>query len=130
MKGWFIFLFIISLFVGCDNVTLNPLLGKWQLKTVEKNGEITNPVDTVWYNFQSQSIFSIQIYDPQQNRYREFVGLRKQEDKVISISLIDEGAIAFSDWNSINRSFTIININRRRLLLQSEEGYRYSFDNF
>jgi len=130
MRIWFVFLFIMSIFVGCDNVTLNPLLGKWQLKTVEKNGEITNPVDTVWYNFQSRSLFSIQIYEPQQNRYREFVGLRTQEDKVISITLFDVDAITFSDWNSINRSFTIININRRRLLLQSEEGYRYSFENF
>ena len=130
MRSLFIFLFIMSLFVACDNVTLNPLLGKWQLKTVEKNGEITNPVDTVWYNFQSKSIFSIQIYQPQQDRYREFVGLRTQKDNVISIGLIEEGALVFSDWNSTNRSFTIVNINRRRLLLESEEGYRYSFDNF
>jgi len=117
-------------FIACDNVTLSPILGKWQLKSVEKNGDVTSPVDTVWYNFQSKSIFSLQIYEPQQDLYREYVGLRTQEEKTISISLLDEGAINFSDWNSTNRSFTIVDLNRKRLLLQSEEGFLYSFIKF
>ena len=129
MKCRFVLLFGLFVFVSCDDVSFSPLTGKWQLKTIENNGEIT-PVDTVWYNFQSMSIFSLQIYRPQQDNYLQYVGLRTQEDKVLSIKIFEEGAIILSDWNSTSRSFTISSMNRRRLLLQSEEGYLYSFIKF
>ena len=129
MKSWFFVLFSLLVFVTCDNVTFSPLVGKWQLKTVEKNGEITL-VDTVWYNFQSISLFSLQIYEPQEDNYLSFEGVRTQKDKVISITLFLESSCDHSDWNSTNRSFSIVNMNRQRLLLQGEEGYFYSFIKF
>ena len=129
MRYLFVLLFGLLLLVACDNVTFSPLVGKWQLKTVEKNGEITQ-VDTVWYNFQSMSIFSLQIYKPAQDSYLQYEGLRTQEDKVLSIKIFDEGVIQLSDWNNTSRSFTINSMNRRRLLLQSEEGFLYSFIKF
>ena len=128
MKYWFFIILFLAL-MACDNVSFSPLIGKWQLQTVEKNGEIT-PVDTVWYNFQSISIFALQIYEPQGDQYRLFEGLRTQEDKTVSIQIFNEAVVKFSDWNSINRSFTIDKLNRRRLALRSEEGYIYSFIKF
>jgi hypothetical protein len=110
-------------------VTFSPLVGKWQLKTVEKNGELS-VVDTVWYNFQSTSLFAIQIYQPQNDRYLLAEGMRTQDDKVISIELLGDWIIYHCDWNNINRSFTIEELNRKRLVLRSEEGYLYSFINF
>ena len=129
MKRSCIFFILLLLMIACENVTFSPLVGKWQLKTVEKNGKMES-VDTVWYNFQSKSIFSIQIYAPLQDRFREYVGLRTQEEKVMSIKLNDIAVINYSDWNSENRSFTIVNMDRRRLLLKSEEGYLYSFNKY
>jgi len=129
MRSWFVILFCLFAFVACDNVTFSPLVGKWQLKTVEKNGVVI-PVDTVWYNFQSISLFSLQIYQPQKDNYLSFEGVRTQEDKVVSITIFDEIVLAHSDWNNINRSFSIVDMNRRRLQLQSEEGHLYSFIKF
>lgn len=129
IKKYGIFFVLLLFITTCNNVTFSPLVGKWQLKTIEKNGEIES-VDTVWYNFQSKSIFSFQIYEPQQDRYRSYVGLRTQNDKVVSIKLQDVAVVNLSDWSSVNRSFTIINMNKRRLLLQSEEGYFYSFNKY
>jgi hypothetical protein len=124
-------MFIFFIFTACDNVSFSPLIGKWQLKTIEKNGEIM-PVDTVWYNFQSISIFSLQIYTPHSNEYLwPLIGFRTQEDDVVSIRLEDEWVANFyPDWNSVNRSFTIEKVNRKNLLLRSEEGYLYSFIKF
>jgi len=134
MKYNCLILFIFLLFVACNNVTFSPLVGKWQLKTVEKNGNLT-PVDSVWYNFQSISLFSIQIYVSQQDTIMHFFGVRVEESKELSIRMFcnDEefmDMISLSDWTNKNRSFSIIHLNRRRLLLQSEEGYLYSFIKF
>jgi len=129
MKSRFIALFSLLVFVACDNVTFSPLVGKWQLKTVEKNGVIT-PVDTVWYNFQSTSLFSLQVFDSQTGDYLAFEGTRMQKEDLLSISLFFESCVDHSDWNSTNRSFLIVNSSRQRLLLKSEEGYLYSFIKF
>ena len=115
--------------LGCDDVSFSPMIGKWQLKTIEKDGVVT-PVDTVWYNFQSISIFSLQIYEAHRDGYLSFEGLRKQKDKVCAIEIFNEAVLRYSDWTSLHRSFTIEQLNRRRLLLRSEEGVLYSFVKF
>ena len=117
------------LFMSCENVTFSPLVGKWQLKSVEKNGELVT-VDTVWYNFQSISIFSLQIYSPHYEVYTMYVGMRTQHENVVSIDLDDPTVVYHTDWNCDKRSFTIEKSNRKRLLLRSEEGYLYSFIRF
>ena len=117
------------LFISCENVTFSPLVGKWQLKSVEKNGELVT-VDTVWYNFQSKSIFGLQIYFPQDDKYSLYIGMRTQKDNVVSIDMDDETIVYYFDWSSDKRSFTIEKSNRRRLELRSEEGYLYSFTKF
>ena len=131
MKYRLVIFFFLAL-TACENVSFSPLIGKWQLQTVEKNGEVT-PVDTVWYNFQSISIFALQIYESQRDDYLLLIGLRTQEDKTVSIRIFDDytdDVANFSDWKIVNRSFTIEKLNRRRLILRSEEGYIYSFIKF
>ena len=128
MKRSYVLIFSLLTFISCDDVSFAPIVGKWQLKTVVKNGEITT-VDTVWYNFQNLSIFSLQIYSPQNDRYADYVGVRTQEDNTLSIKILD-GSFRYSDWNDTTRSFTIIKLNRRRMILQSEEGYLYTFNKY
>jgi PBP1b-binding outer membrane lipoprotein LpoB len=122
---------VVLMLTACSNVdvTTPKLVGKWQLKTVEKNGVIT-PVDTVWYNFQSESVFSIQVYVPQQDTILVLEGMKKQTDDVLSIQLNSETYNNYSDWNGIYRSFTIDKLNRKSLILRSEEEYLYVFKKF
>jgi len=124
-----LFVFVILMVIACDDVPEPRLLGKWQLKTVEKNGAVTT-VDTVWYNFQSASIFSLQVYITQSNSYQEYIGMRTQVENVISILIENTNIVDWTDWRSGNRSFTIDKANKRSLLLRSEEGYLYSFIKF
>ena len=131
MKYYCLLLLSFLLFAACDNVSYAPLIGKWQLKTVEKNGEVM-PVDTVWYNFQSLSVFSLQIYKPQQDCYLECYGVQTQDEKLMTVKILldlDE-VIKQSDWRNTERKFTIEHLNRKRLSLLSEEGYLYSFIKF
>ena len=129
MKKYYLIFFAFIFCISCEDAATSELSGKWQMKTVEKLGKETS-VDTIWYNFQSQSIFSVQIYVPQQDTAYVLLGMMTQEGNVISLELESESYIDLSDWNGLNRSFTIDKINRRRLILQSEEGYIYSFIKF
>ena len=129
MRFWYVIFFVFLFAVACDDVSFSPLVGKWQLKTVEKNGVIV-PVDTVWYNFQSISVFLLQIYAPHNDAFIAFEGTRTQDGKVVSIQLNNEWVVYQSDWNSTARSFTIETVDRKKLRLRSEEGYLYSFIKF
>lgn len=122
--------FILILTACYDNeVTTPKLVGKWQLKTVEKNGE-TVSVDTVWYNFQSESIFAMQVYVPRQDTIFVLEGMKKQTGDVLSIELNSETYNNYSDWNGIYRTFTIDKLSRKSLILRSEEQYLYVFKKF
>jgi hypothetical protein len=129
MKKYGLILLVLNLLMACDSLTRSELAGKWQLKTVEKNG-VETAVDTVWYNFQSKSIFALQVYVPQQDNIYTLIGLRKQQDDIVSIKLESTANLAYSDWSGINRSFTIDHLDKKRLTLRSEEGFLYSFIKF
>jgi hypothetical protein len=129
MKKWSLAVLALILFTACDEVTMPGLVGKWQLKTVEKNG-VETAVDTVWYNFQSESVFMLQVYVPQRDTCLSLYGLKKQQENVLSIRLEFDDYMEYSDWPGRNRSFTVDRLNKKRLTLLSEEGYRYSFIRF
>ena len=129
MKNFCIIFFTCLLCAACNDIPTSELIGKWQLKTIEKNG-VETPVDTVWYNFQSESVFSIQVYVPQQDAVFVLLGMRTQEGDIISIELESESYIDYSDWSNVSRSFTIDKVGVKKLVLSSEEGYIYSFIKF
>ena len=129
MKNFFILFFILMFFIACDDVSTSRLAGKWQLKTVEKAG-IETVVDTVWYNFQSESVFQYQYYVSQQDTFMLLLGLRSQQDNILYMELISEAYLDQTDWTGVNRSFTIEKLDKKNLILVSEEGYNYSFIRF
>ena len=133
MKKYILILMTSLLAIAsCKNLSDNPLIGKWQLKSVEREGTIVSPVDTVWYNFQSQSVFLLQVYDPQIDSVRMLFGLRTQQDKIVAIQLqsVMYDDLNYTDWDTTERSFAVEQVNKKHLLLRSEEGYLYSFIKF
>ncbi|MDR1813667.1 MAG: lipocalin-like domain-containing protein [Tannerella sp.] len=116
-------------FSACDDITTSQLPGKWQLKTVEKNGAVTT-VDTVWYNFQSESVFLLQFYMRQYDEYVSLYGMKVQEDNDLTIELVSDAFLDLIDWEERIRSFSIESLDSKKLTLRSEEGYLYSFNRF
>ena len=129
MKKYFLIFFAVILCISCDDISSSRLTGKWQLKTVEKNG-IVMPIDTVWYNFQSGSVFSVQVYISQLEMILDIKGVRTQKEDVISIFLDVEYLTEYLDWDSADRSFTIEKLEKKKLTLRSEDGFIYSFIKF
>lgn len=128
--------FLGSLLAGflwnaCDSYTTE-FEGKWQLTEVESAGVVTS-VDTVWYNFQT-SLFQYQIYDRATDQYLAVHGYHTYEDGILSLDLFqsteaERDFLMRTDWNSAQRSFSVDEISRKKLVL-SDDGKRYIFRKF
>ena len=120
--------------VACEKEISDQLKGKWQLKTIEESGRITT-VDTVWYNFQSESLFMYQIYHPAMNTFSWTYGFKTQPEshiiqlEIISWTISKEDFLLSTDWEEPVRTFTVDKLNRNRLILKSDNK-TYTFDRF
>ena len=125
---------IFLIFTACEKEISDQLKGKWQLKTIEESGHI-EPVDTVWYNFQSESLFMYQIYHPAVDTFSWMYGYKTQpESRMIRLEFINwttlaEDFLPFTDWEESVRVFTVDKLNRKRLILKSDNR-TYTFDRF
>jgi hypothetical protein len=129
MKKLLYFIAPALLFLSCTDMGHSPLKGKWQLKTVERDGIITS-VDTVWYNFQSESLFSLQIYLVQQNKYIQPFGYRREQGNMLEVELISPDDLKYTDWTDVKRTFTVKKCKGDELILASEDNSIYKFDRF
>ena len=125
---------IFLILIACDKEVSEQLKGKWQLKTIEESGFIT-PVDTVWYNFQSESIFMYQIYHPAVDIFSWTYGFKTQPEshiirlEIINLTILKEDFLLLTDWDEPVRIFTVDNINRNQLILTSDNK-TYTFNKF
>lgn len=127
---------VLLLFLtSCQDDLTDKLQGKWQLKTVEQSGVITE-VDTVWYNFQSESLFMYQIYDTEKDSFLHWYGFRVQQDEhtmELELGYNPEVPVSdfllFTDWESKIRVFEIRKVDRKHLTLYSGEK-TYLFTKF
>ena len=132
MRNLTVALCLAATLVACDKVE-HTLDGKWQLETVEADGEI-QVVDTVWYNFQT-SLFQYQIYDRASDTYQVCYGYKVMNDEHsldLELTFDYEGVRDFlplTDWDSAKRHFEIESLTGKELRL-SGDGKRYHFSKF
>ena len=124
----------IFLLAGCEKEVSDRLKGKWQLKTIEEAGHVTN-VDTVWYNFQSESLFMYQIYHPSSDTFSWLYGFKTQPEshlihlKLTNWTLTVDEFLPRTDWKTPERTFTIDRINHKQLILKGDDK-TYVFDRY
>ena len=131
---WIIALFggLLSL-IACGDSLERQLEGKWQLKTVEQNGQIET-VDTVWYNFQN-SLFEYQVYVPTIDSVRNMYGYKTLIDdqhlelELVSYFITIKDFLPITDWSAPKRTFQIEESTGSRLTLSSE-GKTYIFKKY
>jgi hypothetical protein len=110
---------------GCQKDLSERLAGKWQLKKIEQDGQIVH-VDTVWYNFQSESLFLYQVYDPRAETFSRQLGYKSQpEEHTILLALFSNPRpvtdfIPLTDWQEKERRFVVLDIGGGRLVLSSD----------
>ena len=119
--------------IACGDSLERQLEGKWQLKTVEQNGQIET-VDTVWYNFQN-SLFEYQVYvsaiDSVRNMYgyKTLVDDQHLELELVSYFITIKDFLPITDWSAPKRTFQIEESTGSRLTLSSE-GKTYIFKKY
>ncbi|MDR1454520.1 MAG: lipocalin-like domain-containing protein [Tannerella sp.] len=134
-KGfWSISVCLLLTLASCQKELTRQLQGKWQLKTVEEAGHVSN-VDTVWYNFQSEALFMYQIYHANKDSFSHMYGYRSQPaENRIQLELISyprpvDEFLPLTDWKDRSRTFTVEKINGKRLVLYSDNK-TYGFIQF
>ena len=119
--------------IACGDSLERQLEGKWQLKTVEQNGQVET-VDTVWYNFQN-SLFEYQVYVPAIDSVRNMYGYKTlADDRHLELELVShfitiKDFLPLTDWSSYKRTFQIEESTGSRLILSSE-GKTYTFKKY
>ena len=119
--------------IACGDSLERQLEGKWQLKTVEQNGQIET-VDTVWYNFQN-SLFEYQVYVPAIDSVRNMYGYKTLVDdqhlelELVSYFITIKDFLPITDWSTPKRTFQIEESTGSRLTLSSE-GKTYIFKKY
>ena len=119
--------------IACGDSLERQLEGKWQLKTVEQNGQIET-VDTVWYNFQN-SLFEYQVYVPTIDSVRNMYGYKTLVDdqhlelELVSYFITIKDFLPITDWSAPKRTFQIEESTGSRLTLSSE-GKTYIFKKY
>jgi hypothetical protein len=113
---------------ACNDLLITDIKGKWQLKTVEMNDESIT-VDTVWYNFQSESVFGYQFYYPPKDTFLILLGTRIQNEKLITVELESSMYLEHTDWVSTERTFTVEELTDKHLILSSEDKI-YKFNKY
>ncbi|MDR2764507.1 MAG: lipocalin-like domain-containing protein [Tannerella sp.] len=134
-KGfWRMVLCALLMLTSCQKELTKQLHGKWQLKTIEQAGHVSN-VDTVWYNFQSEALFMYQIYHVDKDSFSHLYGYKSQpEENKIHLELISYPRpvgefLPLTDWEDRSRTFTVEKINGKRLVLYSDNK-TYEFIQF
>ena len=119
--------------IACGDSLERQLEGKWQLKTVEQNGQIET-VDTVWYNFQN-SLFEYQVYVPAIDSVRNMYGYKTLVDdqhlelELVSYFITIKDFLPITDWSAPKRTFQIEE-STGSLLTLSSEGKTYIFKKY
>ena len=123
----------IQSLTACGDSLERHLEGKWQLKTVEQDGQI-EAVDTVWYNFQN-SLFEYQVYVPAVDSVRNMYGYKTLIDnqyielELVSYFITIKDFLPLTDWSSSKRTFLIEESTGSQLILTSE-GKTYKFKKY
>jgi hypothetical protein len=124
----------LLLLVSCLDPDLPHINGMWQLKSIANANGSIEPVDTVYYSFQRQAIFSYTITDGSGDPVNPFFGYIDfpANDKV-HIELDPQFEwVEFPpslQWDGIHVTYNILKINSKELIL-GKEGVNYNFIKF
>jgi len=132
---------ILSMFIlaACDNYKSYPLDGMWQLKTVQDMNGNENKVDTVFYSFHREVMFSVTILvNPKFSTYPFYGYMDMPSDNKLHLLLNNsadenyvEWFLSFSGWSSADLTFDIKEYNSKNLVLfDSGNGKTYTLKKF
>jgi len=129
---------LVSCSYSLDYYKDHKLDGMWQLKTVQDAEGNVTPVDTVYYSFQREVIFSFTILQNPKQAIQLYGYVDMPSDNQVHV-LMDktfagdnfERFLSLSNWSSADIVFDIKKYNSSDLVLfDSEDGKTYTLKKF
>ncbi|GHT07314.1 hypothetical protein FACS189432_01280 [Bacteroidia bacterium] len=125
---------LFSLFlISCIDTDLPRVNGMWQLKSVSDENGGLQTVDTLYFSFQRQAIFSYTVMNASGNSASVIYGyVDFPEDGILHIQLdkrYEEKPPSTWRWKDTSVTFYIEKINSKELILR-QEGMKYNFIKF
>ena len=119
-------------FISCNDTDIPNVNGMWQLKTIEDENHVISPIDTIFYSFQRQAIFSYTILHEKENVAATaeilFGYVNFPSDKKMLIQLDKRYHVLQSKtfWNDSVVTYDILQLSAKKMVL-SEDNKIYSF---
>lgn len=136
MKQLLFLMFIpFVFFTACSDGDMPAINGMWQLKTIEDSARAVQSVDTVFYAFQRQSIFSYTVLYEHENQPATATQIYGYIDFPDSDHLhirLDENYYnqeSFVLWKDTGVVYDIIRLDAKHLTL-SQNGTCYYFNKY
>jgi hypothetical protein len=134
MKKLLFLLSIILVFItACSDGDMSDINGMWQLKTIEDAGNHTvQPVDTIFYAFQRQSIFSYTIlYEDDNNpatalQIYGFIDFPDNDHLHIQLDKAYHWRAPYVLWQDTAVIYDIVRLDSKSMIL-SQGGSIYNF---
>ena len=127
MKNKLLFSILIALlFVSCYNYKNYRLDGMWQLKTIQDANGNKNTVDTVYYSFQRETVFSFTVLEnPSYTNYPFYGYVDMPSGNKVHVLIDNNSAgndnfkrfLSISGWSSADIVFDIKKYNHTNLIL-------------
>lgn len=118
---------LLASFISCNNDTPHQLNGMWQLKSVANEDKTIVNVDSLFYSFQNERIFSFTILKNENHAEVYYGYINFPTDNSIHIA-IDKNYqkdefLEYSGWNGFQETFSL-EINNKELTLVSETNQK------
>lgn len=136
MRNFSMILLILLTFYSCLDRDLPNVNGMWQLKTIEGKNQAIQTVDTIYYSFQRQAVFSYTLLNQGKTKATSavvFYGyVNFPDNNTLSIAM-DEiyKDTFFDDYPRIEKemNFDILHLSSKKMTL-SYNGEIYNFIKF
>ena len=126
---------LLCFLISCIDRDLPDVDGMWQLKTIEYKTGQKQTVDTIYYSFQAQRLFSFtQLnnagwlqFEPVFIMYG-YVDFPDKDHMVIQLDPAHGGFFPLMPWDLINTTYFIQKLTSKEMILENEEDkdiYRF-----
>jgi hypothetical protein len=128
-------IFLLCLFFSCIDSNLPNVDGMWQLKTIESKTDPIQIVDTIFYSFQAQQLFTFtqlnagpMLFEPVFIIYG-YVDFPDKNHMVIKLDPSYERFFPDMPWDLTNTTYFIQTLTSKKMVLENE-GDIYRFIKF
>lgn len=128
--------FCLLIFYACLDTSLPNVNGMWQLKTIQSEDGSVQLVDSAYYSFQRQTIFTYTLLYKDANNVEKahvlygYVYFPEERKMKIQLDkMYSEYQFEFFPWIEMEVNFDIVKINSKEMILFSE-GKTFNFIKF